>query len=59
LTQRVRGIILDEDYKMSLIGVNVILMDSNTITGTPIDENGSLKLGTILTLIGALFNGTN
>jgi hypothetical protein len=45
-TQTVRGIILDSETKMPLIGANVILLD-NEITGVTTDIDGKFKLENI------------
>jgi CarboxypepD_reg-like domain len=47
LTQTVRGTLLDEDSKMPLIGVNVIVVGSNPLVGSATDENGNFKLENI------------
>ncbi|MDA3929464.1 MAG: TonB-dependent receptor [Prolixibacteraceae bacterium] len=43
-TQTVRGTIIDQDSKIPLIGVNVILLGSEPITGTSTDVNGNFRL---------------
>lgn len=39
-TQSVRGIIVDQDSQLPLIGVNVIVMDTSPLLGASTDENG-------------------
>lgn len=43
-TQTVRGTIIDQDSKTPLIGVNVILLESNPIKGASTDLNGNFRL---------------
>ncbi len=47
LTQTIRGSIIDQDSKTPLIGVTVILANSNPVIGTSTDANGNFKLNQI------------
>jgi hypothetical protein len=47
LTQTIRGKVLDEDSKTPLIGVNVLLLNSNPLKGTVTDVNGDFRLDNI------------
>ncbi len=47
LTQTVRGNIIDEDSRMSLVGVTVIILGSNPIVGTTTDADGNFRLENI------------
>lgn len=43
-TQKVRGTVIDQDSKSPLVGVNVILLDSDPIVGTSTDADGNFRL---------------
>ncbi|MFI5136116.1 MAG: carboxypeptidase regulatory-like domain-containing protein, partial [Chitinophagales bacterium] len=44
-TQTIRGAVTDYDSKISLIGVNVVVMkDSSIISGATTDEDGNYKI---------------
>ena len=45
-TQTIRGVIIDSDSKLSIPGVNIILLDSSR-TGTTSDVNGKFRLENI------------
>lgn len=47
LTQTVRGNIIDNDNKLPLIGVEVILPETQPLIGTTTDENGNFRLENI------------
>jgi len=44
LTQTVRGVIVDAESQYPLIGVNVVVLDSNPLVGSVSDENGRYRL---------------
>jgi len=44
LTQTVRGVVTDADTRMPIIGVEVILMNSEPLRGDVTDENGRFRL---------------
>ena len=44
LTQTIRGTVIDSDSKLQLIGVNVIIVDSNSTIGTVTDIDGKFRL---------------
>lgn len=44
LTQTIRGSIIDQDSKTPLIGVTVLIANSNPVVGTSTDANGNFKL---------------
>ena len=43
-TQMVRGTVIDQDSKSPLVGVNVILLNSNPMVGTSTDVDGNFRL---------------
>ena len=47
LTQTIKGVILDKDSEMPLIGANVIVSSTDEMVGTSADENGEFKLENI------------
>ena len=44
LTQTVRGTVIEADSKLPLIGVQVIIVDSNPLRGTTTNNNGDFRL---------------
>ena len=49
LQQTVRGIILDTDSKLPLIGVAILIPGTNPLIGTATDENGNFRLENVPT----------
>ena len=47
LTQTVRGVIIDADSKLPLIGTEVVILDSYPLIGTITDGNGKFRLENI------------
>ncbi|PIY34759.1 MAG: TonB-dependent receptor, partial [Bacteroidetes bacterium CG_4_10_14_3_um_filter_42_6] len=43
-SQTVRGYIIDQDTKMPVFGVNILIIDSNPPQGASTDENGYFKI---------------
>ena len=43
-TQTIRGTVIDKDSKYPLVGVSIVLVDSNPIVGTVTDLNGNFEL---------------
>lgn len=43
-TQTIRGKVIDQDSKMSLIGANIVIIGSNPIQGTSSDVNGYFRI---------------
>lgn len=46
-TQTVRGNVVDSDNKISLIGVNILIINGETVHGTTTDENGNYSVENI------------
>jgi hypothetical protein len=44
ITQTIRGRVTDRDTKISLVGVNVLIVGANPPVGTITDENGNFRL---------------
>ncbi len=44
LTQTVRGIVIDADSKLPLIGVTMVIMGTDPVIGTITDVNGNFKI---------------
>ena len=44
LTQTIRGVIVDAESQYPLIGVNVVVLDSDPLVGSVSDENGRYRL---------------
>ena len=47
MTQTIRGKIIDQDSKTSLIGANIIIPGSNPVKGTSSDINGYFRINQV------------
>ena len=47
LTQTIRGNVIDNDNKLPLIGVEIIILDTQPLIGTTTDEDGNFRLENI------------